>query len=392
MHRLFLCDQLLRDGVGHHLGYNLAIADAAFRSGLQPELVTHRKFIEPLANDVPVHRLFRTDFRANPPAWAAANHRILRWLEMWCDIRFSGDLARFPNTRNEDVVFAQMVAPRHFIRWISWLQTRANAPLLILHLGYRPERFSVPEVRRALGNVSSVCRHKVIFVTDSEKLCEAFEEALDDKVHYLPHIISYKIPVNARAYSGAGSLDVFVPGNARREKGFLDTVEALRVIGSSDRSRNFRFVVQCHSPDIACARFLESRQSDVGRVEWIDRPLGEGEYLQRLAESDIILLPYHLDCYAMRTSGIFAEARVAGIPVVTTRGSWAGDRVAREGGGWLAPERDARELASVLMGAADTFEKIKGEALALAGSSKKEFDRDHFMKRLLALIHERVAR
>lgn len=391
MRKLFLSDQLLRDGVGHHLGYNLAIADAALRSGLQPELVTHREFVEPVTNGVRVQKLFRTDYRANPPVWAAADHRILRWLELWCDKRFAGDLARFPQTGGEDVVFAQMVAPRHFIRWISWLQTRENSPLLFLHLGYRPERFSTPEVRQALGRVSSGCRRKIIFVTDSEKLCPAFEHALEEKVHYLPHIISYKIPVNTRTRSGAKALNVFVPGNARREKGFLDVMEASRAIASTEQSSKFRFVVQCHSPDIPCSRFLNSRETDDGSVEWIDRPLGVGEYLQKLAEADIVLLPYHLDCYAMRTSGIFAEARVAGVPVVTTRGSWAGDRVAREGGGWLAPERDAQGLASALIGAADNFEKVKGDALAIAGTSREEFDRDHFMQRLLALINEKVS-
>ena len=385
-----MSDQLLRGAVGHHLGYNLAIADAAVRSGLQPELVAHREFIEPVRNDVPVHRLFRTDFRANPPAWVAADHRMLRWLEIWCDKRFAGDLARFPQTGGEDVVFAQMVAPRHFIRWIAWLHARPNAPLLFLHLGYRPERFSGPDVRRALGTAAAY-RHKIIFVTDSEKLCTAFAEVLDEKVHYLPHIISYNIPVNTRTYSGGRPLNVFVPGNARREKGFLDVVEAIRIIASSGQASKFRFVVQSHNPDIPCARFLDRHRSDVGRIEWIDRPLGDGEYLQKLAEADLVLLPYHLDCYAMRTSGIFAEARVAGIPVVTTRGSWAGDRIAREGGGWLAPERDAQGLASVLITAADNFEKIKGDAMAIAGTSREEFHRDQFMKKLLALVHERAA-
>jgi glycosyltransferase involved in cell wall biosynthesis len=382
--RIWLANQLLRDRVGHHYGYNLAIADAACRRGLRPELVAHRGFREAVPDGVSVCRLFRTDFRANPPAWAAGSPRLLQWLEAWCDRRFAGDLARIPGTGSNEVVFAQMIAPRHFVRWISWLAARANAPTLFLHLGYRPERFSGTGVRHALDSVPAGKR--LLLVTDSEKLSLEFGKALNRTVHYLPHILSHDIPVNTRGTSNSGPLNVFVPGNARREKGFLETVAAARAVVSSAEGSNFRFTIQCHSPDLVCSRHFAGAQAADPGIEWIDRPLEDGEYLQRLGEADIILLPYHLDCYAARTSGIFTEARVAGVPVLTTRGSWAGDRVAREGGGWLTPERDARELASVLVAARGAFRKAKTEALAIAGNAREEFNRDNFMEKLLAMV------
>lgn len=384
--RICLANQLLRDRIGHHFGYNLAIADAAKRSGMRPELIAHREFRESVPDGVAVHRIFRTDFRANPPALVAGHQRLLRWLEIWCDRRFEEDLRRFPGTCSDDMVFAQMLAPRHFIRWISWQRIRPS--VLFLHLGYRPERFAAAEVRRALHSVPEGERHRIILVTDSEKLCTAFGNVLDEEVHYLPHILSHTIPVNDRRNPGTGPLNVLVPGNARREKGFLEVVEAARVLVSRGDADDFRFTIQCHSPDIPCERFLEGAPPESPAIEWINRPLGDDEYLCRMAQADLILLPYHLDCYAARTSGIFAEARVAGIPVVTTRGSWAGDRVAREGGGWLTPERDARGLASILEVARRTFRDVKAESLSLVGAAKGEFDRDNFLERLRALLCE----
>lgn len=383
--RIWLANQLLRDRVGHHFGYNLAIADAAQRAGIHPQLVAHRDFREPVPAGVPVHRLFRTDFRANPPALAAGNQRLLRWLEIWCDRRFAGDLGRLPATGRGDMVFAQMLAPRHFIRWISWQRTRPEAPALFLHLGYRPERFAEAGVRRALESGPGGMPGRTVLVTDSEKLCTAFGRVLDREVHYLPHIVSHEIPVNSREDPGTAPLNVFVPGNARREKGFMEMVEAAQAIASSENGRFFRFTIQCHSPDIPCARFLGGLDAESSPIEWINRPLDDAEYLARLAQADIVLLPYHLDCYAARTSGIFTEARVAGVPVLTTRGSWAGDRVAREGGGWLAPERDVRELAAAILDARRTHGTAKREALSLAGAAGREFNRDNFMEKLLSL-------
>lgn len=379
--RLWLANQLLRDRGGHHYGYNLAIADAARGAGMRPELVVHRDFREAVPEDAGLHRLFRTDFRANPPAWIAGRARLLRWLDAWCARRFAGDLARFPATAAADVVFAQMLAPRHFLRWLFWLGQRPDAPTLFLHLGYRAERFSGETIRQALDSIPSGKRP--ILVSDSEKLCTAFGDVLDAPVHYLPHILSYDVPLNTRA--GRGPLNVFVPGNARREKGFLETVGAARAVLASAEAARFRFTIQCHNPDLACAGRVADWQEAVPGIDWIDRPLDDAEYLERLAGADIVLLPYHLDCYAARTSGIFTEARAAGIPVLTTRGSWAGDRVEREGGGWLAPEREAQELAAVLASARASWTKVKAEAVSIAPVAKAEFERGNFMRELQAL-------
>lgn len=388
--RIWLANQLLRDGVGHHLGYNLAIADAAYRSGVEPRLVVHREFHETVPREIVVHRLFRTDHRADPPAWAASNHRLLGLLERWSERCFALDLSRFPQVGSGDIVFAQMLAPRHLARWMRWFRGQKDAPVLVLHLGYRPERFSGEAIRSLLGAIPSARRTRLFFVTDSEKLCTAFEERLAQAVHYLPHVISYSIDTVVRNIPSGGSLNVFVPGNARREKGFLESVEAARLLSSSDRAGGFRFTIQCHQPDLVCTRFLASH-GRASCAEWIDRPLTNDAYVRQLAETDIVMLPYHLDCYAARTSGVFAEARVAGIPVLTTRGTWAGDRISREGGGWLAPERNAQTLASTLQAARSTFSEAKSEALSIAGSAREEFHRDNFMAKLTTLASGRIS-
>lgn len=383
--RIWMANQLLRNGVGHHLGYNLALADAVLRAGACPHLVVHREFREPVPRDVGVHHLFRTDYRADPPAWAASNHRLLSFLEGWCSRRFAADLSRFPEVGEGDVVLAQMLAPRHLTRWLRWFGAQNGAAALVLHLGYRPERFSGQYLRRLIASVPPARRQRLFFVTDSEKLCPAFGELLGESVHYLPHVVSYPITPVVRAVPSDGPMNVFVPGNARREKGFVESVESARLLSSPDGACGFNFTIQCHEPDLACGRFLESLSSPPC-IEWIAQPLANDAYVRKLAETDIVLLPYHLDCYAARTSGVFAEARVAGIPVLTTRGSWAGDRIAREGGGWLAPERDAQALASVLQNCRSTLAQAKSEAISIAESAMKEFDRDNFVAKLTSLV------
>ncbi len=381
--RLFLADHLLRDVVGHHLGYNLALADAASRAGIAPCLVTHRAFDTSLAEGVTCRRLFHTDFRAQPPAWIARNHRLLSLLERWCDGQFGWDLRNFSGVGASDAVFAQMLAPRHFLQWLRWMSGQAVPPTLFMHLGYRPGRFGTPEIAAAPGRLPQGVMERIVFVTDSEKLVGPFEKILGREVHYLPHIISYEFPEPEPRTEGKPFV-IFAPGNARREKGFAETMAAIRVISGSDSRDGFRFMVQCHDPDRVCAEVL--RDGMPAGVEQIARPLADSEYVERLSRSDVVVLPYHLDLYEQRTSGIFCEARVAGKPVIATENSWAGDRVRREGGGWLVREKDEASLVACLKALPETLEQKASEARNLRHQALREFHRDGFLKALVELF------
>ena len=103
-----------------------------------------------------------------------------------------------------------------------------------------------------------------------------------------------------------------------------------------------------------------------------------------ISEAHAIVLPYHLSHYALRTSGVFCEARCAGRPVIATRGSWAGDRIEREGGGWTVEEKNPRALASCLREAAsDGIIQKTAEAISLQEASQREFSPDKFVYELL---------
>lgn len=381
--RLFLADHLLRDVVGHHLGYNFAVADAASRAGIEPCLVTHTAFDPSLAAGVPSLRIFHTDFRAEPPAWIANNHRLLGLLEKWCGGQFGRDLRGLSAAGAEDAVFAQMLAPRHFLQWLRWMANQPSPPILFMQLGYRPGRFVGPEIAATLSKIPQAIMKQVVFVTDSEKLIRPFEKALGQVIHYLPHIISYEFPQPATR-GASKPVVVFVPGNARREKGFTEIMAAIRMINGFDSGGEFHFIVQCHDPDRICAEIL--RNGMPANVERIDRPLTESDYVKRMGRSDVVLVPYHLDLYEQRTSGIFCEARVAGKPVIASERSWAGDRVAREGGGWLVQEKDEVSLVACLRAVPETLEQRASEARDLRQQACGEFHRDGFLKALIGLF------
>lgn len=382
--RLWLVDHLLRDRVGHHLGYNLAMAEASSAAGIAPVLVGHRCFDRQLAGHNKSAANFRTDWRAAPPAWASRDQRLLRILELCSAARFRSDLKQWGKSVGaDDLIFAQMIAPRHFHAWLNWFSEQNEPPRLALHLGYQPHRFDTDDARSALRKLSSDHRARLSLVTDSEKLQAPFARALGSPVSYLPHIVSEKFP-DASASAPTGPMRVLVPGNARREKGFAEVWRAVDSLGDLREAGQLEFQVQCHQPDHFCAGLLAGAHSLRG-LELVKEALGEREYFRQFETADVILIPYHLDHYAMRTSGVFCEARVAGKPVLASRGSWAGDRVARSGGGWLCEEKNAADLSGGIRAALADRGVQARRAAELQEEARNEFSAASFVRGLFKL-------
>jgi len=384
--RIWLADHLLRDGIGHHLGYNLAIARAASEFGYIPVILGHRRLNSDLFGSVAVKNIFRTDYRASPPSWIARNYYFLRVLERYCATRYRKDLNCFSApVGSDDLVFAQMIAPRHFTEWMSWMREQSIPPHLILHLGYQPQRFSAASVRNAWQCLGESKKRRVTFVTDSEKLVGQFEQALrlDKRVIHLPHVVERQFP-RVTAVRKKSPVVFFAPGNPRREKGFGDLLPALGRVRDLLEDGKIALRIQCHCPDSYASALLAKRPVLPG-VVWFDRPLTDEEYAREFDRADVLLVPYHLEHYEARSSGVFCEARVAGRPIVASRGSWAGDRVQRQGGGWLCEERSPESLAEAIREAFDSWETAATRAAELQDSSRNEFSARHFVEKLAEL-------
>ena len=382
-HRLWLVDHLLRDWVGHHLGYNNAIARAASDAGVTVVLVGHRECEPSVASEYNVSCAFRTDWRAAPPAWMSKDQRLLRVLEKLSAKRFRADLARWGLAVGpDDLVFAQMIAPRHFDAWLGWFGNLRHPPRLAVHLGYQPQRFDNGFARDALRRLSPAHRERIFLVTDSEKLQEPFTLALSARVSFLPHVVDWKF--SDATVVPSDRLSFLVPGNARKEKGFAELWQAVEMLGDLRGSRSIKFRVQCHQPDHFCASIVSGAGRSEG-LELVREPLEGAAYFRQFETADVVVIPYHLDHYAMRTSGVFCEARTAGKPVVASRGSWAGDRVAREGGGWLCEEKNAADLADCLRALPEQWPQEARRAAEMQSGARNEFGAASFVQGLFSI-------
>lgn len=109
------------------------------------------------------------------------------------------------------------------------------------------------------------------------------------------------------------------------------------------------FNVPGGEPGIRAARdFL----STLPNVNLLRDPIGQQQYNGYLFSADLILLPYQVERYVSRTSGILAEAICAGVPAIVPHGTWLSEQVRRHGAGIvynpLDPEGPSRAVIEAL--------------------------------------------
>lgn len=395
MRTLWLADHLLISERGHHVSYNGFIADSAKRAGMEVQILCARECEARVRGGFAMRRIFRRDLRNNPAPLLSRSRLALDTLEILARRRFESDLLKGitpDDVKRDDIIFAEMLAPRNLAGWLRWFQAfpKDREPTLVLHVGYASERFGadreIPTLLKSLERSGKLSRAH--FATDSDILKEKYQTIFQRPVTHLPHVVSrrtsecYKPPAKPFHFVGLG--------NAREEKGFAEILAAVDILNSNRGLPDARFTLQSSDPDARSAAALAGfRSAGAKRVSLIDHPLDDDSYLRLLKEADVLLLPYHVDRYRDRTSGVFCEAMTAGKPSIVSEGSFLGLEVGKQGIGWLARDRDPSSLAETIQRAACELSDVASRCAKLMPRYKPMFHPDTFVARILVLSNEK---
>jgi glycosyltransferase involved in cell wall biosynthesis len=395
MRRLWLADHLLLSERGHHVSYNGFIADAARRLGMEVAILCARDCQARVPGGFAMRGIFRQDRRNNPSPLLSRSRLALDAVEFLARRRFRSDLRNGlgpDDFGRDDIIFAEMLAPRNLAGWLRWLRDfpKQALPNLVLHLGYASERFGadkeIPLLLESLERSGKSSRAH--FVTDSDMLKEKYTAIFQRPVAPLPLVISRRA---SECYKPPGMPVHFVClGNARQEKGFKEILAAIDTLSSNGGLPNARFTLQSSDPDAQSATALASfRSARAPGITLITKPLDDDSYLRLLKDADVLLLPYHVDRYRDRTSGVFCEAMTSGKPTIVSEGSFIGLEVRRQGIGWLARDRDPGSLAETMQRAVCELHPVAGRCAKLMPHYKLMFHPDTFVSQLLALADEK---
>lgn len=122
----------------------------------------------------------------------------------------------------------------------------------------------------------------------------------------------------------AGPLTLAFVGEARLDKGPIELPAILSAIAAAVPPGSVRLLVQRVAPFGGASEALQAALDAVAAVpmvETVDEMLDDAAYRRLVVESDVILLPYRPENYAVRGSGIIAEALAAGRIILGSAGT-----------------------------------------------------------------------
>lgn len=176
-------------------------------------------------------------------------------------------------------------------------------------------RFIYKLINKLIKKLVSPANFRLL--TDSELLSNSLSKYFNETVTVMP-IPHTECIINKQEHKN-NYIVAWWAGPPREEKGW-------QII-------NNMLEYQAHQFKRFCLVAAKSSQlqsvKDGIKINLIDDNLSRQEYVKWLTQSDLILLPYNVQSYQERTSGIFTEAIIAGKITVVTPNTWMAKELAK---------------------------------------------------------------
>lgn len=405
--RLLIVDQSLRDMVGHHFEYDLAVGGSAAEHGLSASVLAHASFKDQaLFGDISATPWFtQTYYGVDRSRSAQLARRVLQRLPislraplirvaapMRRRLRasegaipqasaaplpiFGAELRRYLDAHrftSQDHVLIHTVSMSELHSAMAAFADAEAGPMLHVVLrrdadepGIRSGPWGgAPGVFERLAATPALAR-RMAFYTDSKGLARQYHEMAPNllfRVLPVPYPVPAEYPVGRSRQ--AGPLRLTYVGDARVEKGYDLLPQLMSELGETLLDgRTARLVAQSNAAmsleDDVIARARDAlKRYPATQVELLTHVLAVDEFNTLLSDADIVILPYDAQSYRNRSSGILVQAIAAGKPVVVPSGTWLSD-TAPPGTNvqFDTPER----LSKAVVSAIQSFDTLSAEA------------------------------
>lgn len=343
-------------------------------------------------------RLFRI------PAHGLATYRAVSKLLAGCSALHAPSSGLPAGRALPDVIFVPTVLVHHLVGWIPLIKKKLrklpcrvllffpNAPVDLRDDG---TAYVLPDPTAKLFRIcirflaKEVTSGKVILGAETRPMTKALSEVTGVTFTYLPHPVelSAEHPPATRNPSPATPDNPIVfgcYGAARYEKGSDILQEAIRLVLEREPAIAARFAFQWLG-DITDAEGsvmrLDPWLKTHPKVDVIENYFEEGGYAERLAATDVMVLPYR-SAYRLRVSRVVIEAMNLGMPVVATRNTTLLDQAKEFGVARDCSDGSAEDLAASILDVVREFAQLRDAAKAKVLASRAHFSVKAFCDRL----------
>ena len=381
VHDFIIVDPSLDGFIGHHHDYDVRTASAAQNLGSNPVILS-KFFTDPqILCDERIRPSFRFDMWCISPGnapWSEAD--ILKsnrqfYLDL---VRAIGQLT----IGEETVIFGHMITAKQIMGW-AWFaqhQMASRNISLVLLLRYEPELYTSELSLLAFRQLERLASgQKIRLASDSAQLARAYAKFTTLPIETLPIPVEVPVQHNISDADAAPIITSTKPirfgcfGNPRVDKGFLDFLDAIHLVNTDGAGQRCEFILQANDPGHGIEPALSAfARNAPDNVQFLTTVMTSEAYSNALMGVDVVVIPYWVSVYALRTSGVFVEAVCAGKIVICSEDTWMSAELAKVGAGCLCFEKSPDSILAAMKTVIASFDHLCGKA-AEAASHYRSF-------------------
>jgi hypothetical protein len=372
--RLYLFDPNLKNAGGHYLGYATRVAKAAEALGITPVIVANVQ-MDPTQTRTTVLPVLELNYWEEmcPGPGEDPHEHLSRSAERLA--QSLNTIQREEAMSDDDILFFPYINLAEVMGVARWQRESGITPRTVLLFRRDLDeqgtdagigaRTGASLLRQALADLYACPgSDRIRLFTDSDNLTEEHAQALRRRFQTAPIPVDPALFAPRSGRSGSSATIVYL-GDARTEKGYARLPAIAYALKADLSSGHVQMIVQSNfnvprgEPGIAAARdFL----STVPNVTLLRHSISEQDYNDYLSSADLIVLPYQVDRYISRTSGILAEAICAGVPAIVPQGTWLADQIRRHGAGIIYDGLDTDGPAQAVAAALRSINVLRTRA------------------------------
>jgi len=271
--------------------------------------------------------------------------------------------------------FLMHSADAHQLRAAARLLDRPLEMRSAVHINFHssprrmPGRAAKGEVHAAVLRLRKAPQweRSLFFWAENRRVGRWMSEWLQTRVPILPFLSPSVSDAAVRERKPGSGLTLSILGESRPTKGFLDLPEIIdRIAAAPELRAAVKVVIQNWRPfrgDPEPHEQAIARLSVHPFVEIVEGVLESEDYARRLAEADVLLLPYQPGLYNLQGSGIVVEGFSTGAIILARAGTTIEDETAH---GVVVTYGTLEELVEVLGRLVRNIDEISGNAKRMA--------------------------
>lgn len=367
---IYLIDPDAKSWSGHYMAYNEKLSAQLAGLGITVKVICRKD----LAKDILASRPNYIPYLSTH-SWEVANRKENQEYLRSFESEILAALARIHDPQESEALLYLYCGSLEHARVLTRVQERHPFLRINVNLFYLPFRIGPEYIGewkyfvewldgvRALGG-------RLIVTVPTAELRDQLADLTGCAFPVAPHPSTgvtdeayHKIERRLAEKKAQMGLQVLFPSSPRLDKGYLLSVGCARRLGDVP---GFTSAIR-HSPTFSTQHGLDQPLENLpANAKVIEGELSDEEFITLFVRSDIVVLPYTPDAFAMRTSGLLIDSLYHRIPAVVIEGTWLAGVVHRYGCGVVVERADIGLLADAVRKIANHLAHYRERAKAAA--------------------------